>query len=78
MWFQYLRSEPGNYRSGSKVLEGMARDYIDYALKAGIMRETQHGFLKACSCQSNLLAFHEEASNNRLPLHLYIVSVWPA
>ena len=65
------RAVPGNYRPVSltcvlcKVLKSIIRDgLVDYLEGAGLIRDTQHGFRKGCSCLSNLLSFLDRATGS--------------
>ncbi|WP_187791321.1 reverse transcriptase domain-containing protein, partial [Salmonella sp. S090_02723] len=65
------RSSPGNYRPVSltsivgKMFEGLLRDYIqDYVTINSIISDSQHGFTKDRSCQTNLICFYEEVSRS--------------
>ena len=61
------RNKPENYRPVSltsvvcKLLEILIRDHIaEFHVKHKLINTTQHGFLKARSCLTNLLCFLEE------------------
>ena len=61
------RNKSVNYRPVSltsvicKVLETIIRDHMmDFLIKHKLMNPSQHGFLKARSCLTNLLCFFEE------------------
>ena len=63
------RAVPGNYRPVSltcvlcKVLETIIRDrLVDYLERAGLIRDSQHGFRKGRSCLSNLLTFLDQVT----------------
>ncbi|XP_059806496.1 protein shisa-4 isoform X1 [Hypanus sabinus] len=63
------KSNPGNYRPVSltllvgKFLEGVLRDRIyKYLDRHGLIRESQHGFVRGRSCLTNLLEFFEEVT----------------
>ena len=44
-----------------KLLEAIIRDYImDFLIKHILINPSQHGFLKARSCLTNVLCFFEE------------------
>ena len=61
------RNKSVNYRPVSltsvicKVLETIIRDHMmDFLIKHKLINHSQHGFLKARSCLTNLLCFFEE------------------
>jgi hypothetical protein len=61
------KSEPGNYRPISltsvtcKLMEGILKDQIVKHLeRQGLIRATQHGFMRGRSCTTNLLTFFEK------------------
>ena len=61
------RNKPENYRSVSltsvvcKLLETFIRDHmVEFLVKHKLINTSQHGFLKATSCLTNLLRFFEE------------------
>ena len=61
------RNKPENYRPVSltsvvcKLLETLIRDHVvEFLVKHKLINTSQHGFLKARSCLSNLLCFLEE------------------
>ena len=61
------RNKPENYRSVSltsvvgKLLETLIRDHmVEFLVKHKLINTSQHGFLKARSCLTNLLCFLEE------------------
>ena len=61
------RNKPENYRPVSltsvvcKLLETLIRDHmVEFLVKRKLINTSQHGFLKARSCLSNLLCFLEE------------------
>ena len=61
------RNKSVNYRPVSltsvicKVLETIIRDHMmDFLIKHKLINPSQHGFLKARSCLTNLLCFFEE------------------
>ena len=61
------RKKPENYRPVSltsvvcKLLETLIRDHIvEFLVKHNLINTSQHGFLKARSCLTNLLCFLEE------------------
>jgi len=63
------KRNPGNYRPVSltsvvgKLLEGVIRDRIyKYLDRQGLIRESQHGFVRGRSCLTNLLEFFEEVT----------------
>ena len=58
------RNKPENYRPVSltsvvcKLLETLIREYmVEFLLKRKLINASQHGFLKARSCLTNLLCF---------------------
>ena len=62
-----LRNKPENYRPVSltsvvcKLLETLIRDHmVEFLVKHKLINTSQHGFLKARSCLTNLLCFFEE------------------
>ena len=59
-----LRNKPDNYRQVSltsvvcKLLETLIRDHmVEFLVKHNLINTSQHGFLKARSCLTNLLCF---------------------
>ena len=61
------RNKPENYRPVSltlvvcKLLETLIRDHmVEFLVKDKLINTSQHGFLKARSCLTNLLCFFEE------------------
>ena len=61
------RNKPENYRPVSltsvvcKLLETLIRDHmVEFLVKHKLINTSQHGFLKARSCLTNLLCFFEE------------------
>ena len=61
------RNKPENYRPVSltsvvcKLLETLIRDHmVEFLVKHKLINTSQHGFLKARSCLTNLLCFLEE------------------
>ena len=61
------RNKPDNYRPVSltsvvcKLLERLIRDHmVEFLVKHKLINTSQHGFLKARSCLTNLLCFLEE------------------
>jgi Reverse transcriptase (RNA-dependent DNA polymerase)/Endonuclease-reverse transcriptase len=61
------KSDPGNYRPVSltsvcsRLLESIIKDQIvEHLDKSGLIRSTQHGFMKGRSCVTNLLVFLEK------------------
>ena len=61
------RNKPEHYRPVSltsvvcKLLETLIRDHIvEFLVKHKLINKSQHGFLKARSCLTNLLCFFEE------------------
>ena len=61
------RNKPENYRPVSltsvvcKLLETLIRDHmVEFLIKHKLINTSQHGFLKARSCLTNLLCFLEE------------------
>ena len=61
------RDKPENYRQVSltsvvcKLLETLIRDHmVEFLVKPKLINISQHGFLKARSCLTNLLCFFEE------------------
>ena len=61
------RNKPENYRPVSltsvicKLLETLIRDHmVEFLVKHNLINTSQHGFLKARSCLTNLLCFFEE------------------
>ena len=63
------RNKSVNYRPVSltsvicKLLEAIIRDHMmDFLIKHKLINPSQHGFLKARSCLTNLLCFFEEIS----------------
>ena len=61
------RNKPENYRPVSltsvvyKLLETLIRDHmVEFLVKYKLINTSQHGFLKARSCLTNLLCFFEE------------------
>ena len=61
------RKKPENYRPVSltsvvcKLLETLIRDHmVEFLVKHNLINTSQHGFLKARSCLTNLLCFFEE------------------
>ena len=61
------RSAPGNYRPVSltsvccKVMEQILKDAIvEHLDRNGIMRKSQHGFLRGRSCMTNLISFMDK------------------
>ena len=61
------RNKPENYRPVSltsvvcKLLETLIRDHmVEFLVKYNLINTSQHGFLKARSCLTNLLCFFEE------------------
>jgi Reverse transcriptase (RNA-dependent DNA polymerase)/Endonuclease-reverse transcriptase len=61
------KSDPGNYRPVSLtsvcscLLESIIKDQIvEHLERSGVIRGTQHGFMKGCSCVTNLLVFLEK------------------
>ena len=61
------RNKSDNYRPMSftpvvyKLLETLIRDnMVEFLVKHKLLNASQHGFLKARSCQTNLLCFWEE------------------
>ena len=61
------RNKPKNYRPVSltsvvcKLLETLIRDHmVEFLVKHKLINISQHGFLKARSCLTNLLCFSEE------------------
>ena len=61
------RNKPDNYRPVSltsvvcKLLETLIRDHmVEFPVKYKLINTSQHGFLKARSCLTNLLCFFEE------------------
>ena len=61
------RNKPENYRLVSltsvvcKLLETLIRDHmVEFLVKHNLINTSQHGFLKARSCLTNLLCFFEE------------------
>jgi hypothetical protein len=61
------KSDPGNYRPVSltsvscRLMEGILKDKIVTHLeKQGLIRATQHGFMRGRSCTTNLLSFFEK------------------
>ena len=58
------RNKPENYRPVSptsavcKLLETLIRDHmVEFLVKHNLINTSQHGFLKARSCLTNLLCF---------------------
>ena len=63
------RNDPGNYRPVSltsvvgKLMEKVLRDGIyDHLERCGLIRDSQHGFVKGRSCLTNLIEFFEEVT----------------
>jgi hypothetical protein len=63
------KSDPGNYRPVSltsvscRVMEGIIKDQIvGHLERNGLIRSTQHGFMRGRSCTTNLLAFFEKVT----------------
>ncbi|XP_062910784.1 uncharacterized protein LOC134349811 [Mobula hypostoma] len=61
------KSKPGNYRPVcltsvvGKLLEGVLRDQIyKYLDSQGLIKDSQHGFVRGRSCLTNLVEFFEE------------------
>ena len=61
------RNKPENYRQViltsvvCKLLETLIRDHmVEFLVKRKLINTSQHGFLKARSCLTNLLCFLEE------------------
>ena len=61
------RNKPENYRCVSltsvvcKLLETLIRDHMEeFLVKHKLINTSQHGFLRASSCLTNLLCFFEE------------------
>ena len=61
------RNKPENYRPVNltsvvcKLLETLIRDHmVEFLVKHKLINTSQHGFLKARSCLTNLLCFFEE------------------
>ena len=60
------RNKPENYRPVSltsvvcKLLGTLIRDMVEFLVKHKLINTSQHGFLKARSCLTNLLCFFEE------------------
>ena len=61
------RNKPENYRPVNltsvvcKLLERLIRDHmVEFLVKHNLINTSQHGFLKARSCLTNLLCFFEE------------------
>ena len=61
------RNKPENYRPVSlisvvcKLLETLIRDHmVEFLVKHNLINTSQHGFLKARLCLTNLLCFFEE------------------
>ena len=61
------KNKPENYRPLSltlvvcKLLETLIRDHmVEFLVKHNLINTSQHGFLKARSCLTNLLCFFEE------------------
>ena len=61
------KNKPDNYRPVSltsvvcKLLETLIRDHmVEFLVKHNLINTSQHGFLKARSCLTNLLCFFEE------------------
>ena len=64
------RNLRSNYRPVSltsvvcRVLESVIRDYVtDYLNKYKLIKESQHGFSKGKSCQTNLLTFFDRITS---------------
>jgi hypothetical protein len=60
------KADPGNYRPVSltsvscRVMEGILKDQIvNHLERHGLIRKTQHGFMRGRSCTTNLLSFFE-------------------
>ena len=76
------RNKPENYRPVSltsvvwKLLETLIRDHmVEFLLKHKLINTSQHGFLKARSCLTNLLCFLEEITkwvDDRSPVDVYL------
>jgi Reverse transcriptase (RNA-dependent DNA polymerase) len=63
------KSDPENYRPVSltsvscRIMESVIKDHIVKHLdKHGLVKKTQYGFSRGCSCASNLLSFLEKAT----------------
>jgi hypothetical protein len=61
------KSDPGNYRPVSltsvscRLMEGIIKDHIvNHLERHGLIRATQHGFMRGKSCVTNLLTFFEK------------------
>ena len=62
-----LRNKSDNYRPVSlksvicKLLESLIKDHmVDFLVRHTLLNSSQHGFLKARSCLTNMLCFLEE------------------
>jgi hypothetical protein len=60
-------ADPGNYRPVSltavscRVMEGIIKDHVvNHLERHGLIRATQHGFMRGKSCVTNLLTFFEK------------------
>ena len=62
------RSKSENYRPVSltsvicKLLERLIKDLVDFLVENNLISPSQHGFLKARSCLTNILCFLEEVT----------------
>ena len=62
------RSKSENYRPVSltsvicKLLERLIKDLVDFLVENNLISPSQHGFLKARSCLTNILCFLEDVT----------------
>jgi hypothetical protein len=64
------KSDPGNYRPVSltsvscRLMEGIIKDHVvNHLERHGLIRATQHGFMRGKSCVTNLLTFFEKITS---------------
>jgi hypothetical protein len=64
------KSDPGNYRPVSltfvscRLMEGIIKDHVvNHLERHGLIRATQHGFIRGRSCVTNLLTFFEKITS---------------
>ena len=75
------RNKPENYRPVSltsvvcKLLETLIRDHmVELLVKHQLINTSQHGFLKARSCLTNLLCFWKKLQSGQMTGHQWMLS----
>ena len=75
------RNKPENYRPVSltpvvcKLLETLIREHmVEFLVKHNLINTSQHGFLKARSCLTNLLCFWKKLQSGQMTGHQWMLS----